>query len=73
MQRIATLNEIALKKGAPEVWKKQRDFCDTSVEEQYWLNGAPFTSISANKYSFNTTVPMQYLEQHKTSPPHVQH
>ena len=26
MQRIATLNEIALKKGAPEVWKKQRDF-----------------------------------------------
>ena len=52
MQRIATLNEIALKKGAPEVWKKQRDFCDTSVEEKYWLNGAPFTSISANKYSY---------------------
>ena len=52
MQQIATLNEKALKLGAPNVWQKQRDFCDTSVEEKYWLNGAPFTSISANKYSY---------------------
>jgi len=51
MKKIAELNEVALKKGAFDVWKKQRDFVDECVEEQYHLNGAPFTSISANKYS----------------------
>ena len=52
MQDIALLNEVALKKGAPEVWQKQREFCDECVEPQYTLKGAPFTSISANKYSY---------------------
>ena len=52
MQDIALLNEIALKKGAPEVWRKQREFCDECVDPQYTLKGAPFTSISANKYSY---------------------
>ena len=39
MQQIATINEQALKKGCPDIWKLQRTYADECIDEQYHLGG----------------------------------
>ena len=58
MQQIATINEQALKKGCPDIWKLQRTYADECIEEKYHLGGAPITTLSANRYSSEGTAKM---------------
>ena len=58
LQRIATLNEGALKKAAPDVWRMQRTFADNHIESKYHIGGAPITALSANKYTTEGTQKM---------------
>ena len=58
LKRIAPLNESALKKAAPEIWKMQRTFADNYIESKYHIGGAPITALSANKYTTEGTQKM---------------
>tara|TARA_B100002019_G_scaffold150254_1_gene129289 strand:+ start:1122 stop:2111 length:990 start_codon:yes stop_codon:yes gene_type:complete len=58
LKRIAPLNESALKKAAPEIWKMQRTFADNYIESKYHIGGAPITALSANRYSTEGTAKM---------------
>ena len=58
MQQIAQINEQALKKGCPDIWKLQRTYADECIEEKYHLGGAPITTLSANRYSSEGTAKM---------------
>jgi len=58
MKKIAQVNEIALKKGCPDIWKLQRTYADECIDEQYQLGGAPITTLSANKYTTGGTQKM---------------
>ena len=58
MQHIARVNEIALKRGCPDIWKLQRTYADECIEEKYHLGGAPITTLSANKYTTGGTQKM---------------
>lgn len=58
MQHIARINEVALKKGCPDIWKLQRTYADECINEEYQLGGAPITTLSANKYSTGGTQKM---------------
>lgn len=58
LQKIASLNESALKKASPEIWAQQRAFADNYIEEKYHIGGAPITALSANKYSSGGTEKM---------------
>ena len=58
LKRIAPLNESALKKAAPEIWKMQRTFADNYIESKYHIGGAPITALSANKYTTEGTKKM---------------
>tara|TARA_B100000212_G_scaffold223840_1_gene169834 strand:+ start:1152 stop:2141 length:990 start_codon:yes stop_codon:yes gene_type:complete len=58
LKRIAPLNESALKKAAPDVWKMQRTFADNHIESKYHIGGAPITALSANRYSTEGTAKM---------------
>ena len=58
LKRIAPLNESALKKAAPDVWRMQRTFADNHIESKYHIGGAPITALSANRYSTEGTAKM---------------
>ena len=58
IQKIAPLNEAALKKASPHVWRQQRAFADHYIESKYHIGGAPITALSANKYSTEGTQKM---------------
>tara|TARA_Y100001963_G_scaffold31351_1_gene43062 strand:- start:2113 stop:3114 length:1002 start_codon:yes stop_codon:yes gene_type:complete len=58
MKKIAVVNEQALKKGCPDIWKLQRTYADECIEEKYHLGGAPITTLSANKYTSEGTAKM---------------
>ena len=58
MQHIARVNEIALKRFCPDIWKLQRTYADECIEEKYHLGGAPITTLSANKYTTGGTQKM---------------
>lgn len=58
MQQIAQINEEALKKGCPDIWKLQRTYADECIDEKYHLGGAPITTLSANRYSSEGTAKM---------------
>lgn len=58
LQRIAPLNESALKIAAPDVWRMQRTFADNHIESKYHIGGAPITALSANRYSTEGTAKM---------------
>ena len=45
LQRIAPLNEAALKKASPSVWRQQRAFADNYIESKYHIGGAPILSL----------------------------
>ena len=58
LQRIAPINEAALKKASPNVWRQQRAFADNYIESKYHIGGAPITALSANRYSSEGTAKM---------------
>ena len=58
LQQIAPLNESALQKAAPDVWRMQRTFADNYIESKYHIGGAPITALSANRYSTEGTAKM---------------
>ena len=58
MQHIARVNEIALKRFCPDIWKLQLTYADECIEEKYHLGGAPITTLSANKYTTGGTQKM---------------
>ena len=55
LQRIAPLNEKALKKAVPDVWRMQKTFANDYIESKYHIGGAPITALSANKYTTEGT------------------
>ena len=58
LQKIAPINEGALKIAAPDVWRQQRSFADNYIESKYHIGGAPITALSANRYSSEGTAKM---------------
>ena len=57
LQQIAPLNESALQKICPDVWRMQRTFADNYIESKYHIE-APITNLSANRYSTEGTAKM---------------
>ena len=50
LQEISIWNEKAFNKANPDVYKKQKAFCEKFIEPKYRIGGGIFTTLSANRY-----------------------
>ena len=50
LQDIAIWNEKAFELANPEVYHKQKSFCEKFIEPEYRIGGGIFTTLSANRY-----------------------
>ena len=58
LQDISKYNEDAFRKANPEIYKKQKAFCEAHIEPQYRIGGGIFTTLSANRYHVGQTAKM---------------
>ena len=58
LQDIAKWNERAFQKANPEVYKKQKSFCEKFIEPEYRIGDGIFTTMSANRYHVGQSAKM---------------
>ena len=58
LQDIAKWNERAFEKANPEVYNKQKTFCEKFIEPEYRIGDGIFTTMSANRYHVGQSAKM---------------
>ena len=58
LQDIAKWNERAFEKANPEVYHKQKSFCEKFIEPEYRIGNGIFTTMSANRYHVGQSAKM---------------
>ena len=58
LQDIAKWNERAFEKANPEVYNKQKSFCEKFIESEYRIGNGIFTTMSANRYHVGQSAKM---------------
>ena len=58
LQDIAKWNERAFEKANPEVYHKQKSFCEKFIESEYRIGNGIFTTMSANRYHIGQSAKM---------------
>jgi len=58
LQDIAKWNERAFEKANPEVYNKQKSFCEKFIEPEYRIGNGIFTTMSANRYHIGQSAKM---------------
>ncbi len=58
LQDIAKWNERAFEKANPEVYNKQKSFCEKFIEPEYRIGNGIFTTMSANRYHVGQSAKM---------------
>ena len=58
LQDIAKWNERAFEKANPDVYHKQKSFCEKFIEPEYRIGNGIFTTMSANRYHVGQSAKM---------------
>ena len=58
LQDIAKWNERAFEKANPDVYHKQKSFCEKFIESEYRIGNGIFTTMSANRYHVGQSAKM---------------
>ena len=58
LQDIAKWNERAFEKANPDVYHKQKSFCEKFIEPEYRIGNGIFTTMSANRYHIGQSAKM---------------
>ena len=58
LQDIAKWNERAFEKANPDVYYKQKSFCEKFIEPEYRIGNGIFTTMSANRYHVGQSAKM---------------